>query len=699
MSMYLKSLTLKNFRKFRSSENEIIFAYTKLKGDIKEVDGKGSQKEVNISTTSTLIIGKNNIGKTSLISALKKIIAPQNFSATDFNFNYLNEFLKEYKKEGKEAALPSMEFKMELEIDDEDDIIANIAPLLLLENTKSATVYITIQIKEAEEFRERLNEVLADKNYSEEEHFKKLIKIISAVGLECIYFNKDNQEVDNFRLKDLIEIKSIEANKITHENSLTKAFNKIIEYRYKHKDSSASTKINQILQVANKELNSSFKSSHEIAVNDSLNEIEHEDKLAIKLSSDLTHEKLLQNNILLYEFAERGLTIPENQYGLGYTNLVMILAEIIEYIEKSPEGSFTSRINIISIEEPETYMHPQMQELFIKNINSAIEKLLESQEKHVNCQIIISTHSSHILNSKIHSGNSFDHISYLTSKENETEIVNLSDETIIVKEPKVKTESKKQEAKFKELEFLKKHMKYKVSELFFSDAIIFVEGVTEETLLRYWIDENQNLKKYYISIFNIDGAHGLVYHHLITQLKVPALIITDLDIKNNNTDQEDDKDVKKTDKEKYPQVASLKNRKTTNETLKYYFGEELERNEGNGIEREKGNLIITFQKKIGEYYPTSFEEALILTNSTNEILKSALEKTKPRIYKEYHDGKDVNLKENSRILQHKLSSSKSEFSNRLLFELVNQTPHAPPLIIPNYIKEGLDEIENMLKRG
>ncbi|HEY4544622.1 MAG TPA: AAA family ATPase [Tissierellaceae bacterium] len=685
--MYLKSFTIKNFRKFGTKENKVNFAYAKLK----EVKGESSEQEINISATSTLIIGQNNIGKTSVISALKNVINPKNFSSTDFNFKYLNKFLDDYISSdfNKEIDLPVIEFQMELEIDDENDIIVNIAPLLDLKNTKSATVYLRIQLKEAEEFREKLQEKLRQNNFSSDRKFKQLLKIINEVGLECIYLNKDGQEITDFRVQDLIEIKSIEANKITNENSLTKSFNKIIKYRHNHKDSAISNSIDTILQRANEELNTEFKESHEDAVNDALNEIEHEDKLAIKLSSDLTHEKLLEKNILLYEYAEEGLAIPERQYGLGYTNLVMILAEIIEYIEKSPEDSFTSGINIISIEEPETYMHPQMQELFIKNINKAIEKLLESKEKHVNCQIIITTHSSHILNSKIHSGNSFDHISYLTTtKQKETEIVNLNDKTIIQGEQDINELGDK----FHQLEFLKKHIKYKVSELFFSDAVIFVEGVTEETLLRYWIDEDDELKRYYISIFNIDGAHGLVYHHLIGQLKIPSLIITDLDI------QIEKEEKKMTDSEKYPQVSCLENRKTTNATIKKYYGENLGDIKKNpGI--VKGNLIVAFQDKIGTYYPTSFEEALILTNYDNDILKNALKKTKPRIYAKYHKGKDENLKKNSRVLQHKLSSSKSEFSNRLLLELVSQ-PTQPRklhlLTIPNYIEKELVELRKML---
>ncbi|WP_410392096.1 ATP-dependent endonuclease [Enterobacter sp. CPE_E195] len=54
-------------------------------------------------------------------------------------------------------------------------------------------------------------------------------------------------------------------------------------------------------------------------------------------------------------------------------------------------------------------------------------------------------------------------------------------------------------------------MKYKISELFFSDAVIFVEGITEETLINYYLEKHQKLSNHYISVFNINGAHGKLY--------------------------------------------------------------------------------------------------------------------------------------------------------------------------------------------
>jgi predicted ATP-dependent endonuclease of OLD family len=117
------------------------------------------------------------------------------------------------------------------------------------------------------------------------------------------------------------------------------------------------------------------------------------------------------------------------------------------------------------------------------------------------------------LNSKIHSGNSFNNISYITDVDNSSNVVNLNDIKVMgnIEEEKLNGETKieAEKRKRKELKFLKKHIKYKVSELFFSDAVIFVEGITEEILLSYHIDEDENLNKYYISIFNIDDLDQL----------------------------------------------------------------------------------------------------------------------------------------------------------------------------------------------
>lgn len=94
----------------------------------------------------------------------------------------------------------------------------------------------------------------------------------------------------------------------------------------------------------------------------------------------------------------------------------------------------------------------------------------------------------------------------------------------------------------------------------FADAIIFVEGVTEETLLSFYIDNHETLglSKYYIAIFNINGAHGLVYHDLIKLLKIPTIVITDLDIERTDDEKKAEHPKEDNKDPEYLQITSLK---------------------------------------------------------------------------------------------------------------------------------------------
>jgi len=246
-----------------------------------------------------------------------------------------------------------------------------------------------------------------------------------------------------------------------------------------------------------------------------------------------------------------------------------------------------------------------------------------------------------------------------------------------------------------DLKFLKKHIKYKVSELFFSDAVIFVEGLTEETLLPFYIDNHPDLKRYYISVFNINGAHGQVYHPLIKLLKIPSLIITDLDIKRLDSEKFTlDDDNKKT--EIFTQISNLNNRVSTNTTIHKFNG-----TTSDGLNRyiESDNLFGVFQKEpINEYYATSFEEAFILTNSDNTILNKALKKVKKNIYNDIVGSDPVDLTqliEHSYKLQNKLSASKSDFANTLLYEMIINDSDAVPKL-PSYIADGFDWLKDKI---
>ncbi len=78
--MYIKSLKIVNFRKFGDKKN--VLELVKPKSSLEN----NKSENTNVAKATTLIVGKNNSGKTTIAVALNKIIKNENFKSTDFNF-------------------------------------------------------------------------------------------------------------------------------------------------------------------------------------------------------------------------------------------------------------------------------------------------------------------------------------------------------------------------------------------------------------------------------------------------------------------------------------------------------------------------------------------------------------------------------------------------------------------------------------
>lgn len=693
--MFLKRLKLTNYRKFSSEKNVVEFISSKIVLNQDNDDGdynfeqnsvQNDCVEVDVASDTTLIIGKNNAGKTTIITALDNLINHSNaFGANDFNYRYLQEYLAGYDICNPPLWAPYIEFVLTIGLEeDSNDRISNLIPFMLVEDIEDSELDICIryEVEDFVYFQSEMKDLYSegkDKNA-----FSKFINLLHSTDYVLKYYDKNMNKIDvDFKLSNLMELQCVKANHLKNDHCLTDAFNNIINYRYDHIFQKEKKEVTKELEKINHELTENITKNHTDVIRSVLKKLISMERMGVDLSADITFDKLMKD-LIKYEYIEDDANIPENQFGLGYTNLVMIIAAIMDYMERYPESSFNSKINLISIEEPETFMHPQMQELFIKNINEAIRVLLFSKNKDVNSQIIITTHSSHILNSKIHSNNTFNNICYLYEDKRNAAVTNLNNKKVMPN----KDEDEKSEA----FKFMKRHIKYKISELFFSDAAIFVEGFAEDMIIPYYIEKREGLRKHYISIFNINGAHGFLYKRLIEALGIPVLIITDLDIQRN--EESGETDGQEEGKEKvYKQISCLDNKKTTNATIIDIY--EKEDISAIPIHIEKGNLYLTYQGEINGYYATSFEEAFILTNYDNEITNELLKELKPNIYKSIV-GKKVEYeknKENSYKWQMKLGKCKGEFASKLLYKVVNEELEERIPRLPEYISDGLDWIE------
>ncbi|MCG3664438.1 AAA family ATPase [Aliarcobacter butzleri] len=686
--MYLKSLKIGNFRKFGNKNNIVEFVDSK--------ESLATASDVNVAKATSLVVGKNNAGKTTIITALDKIVNNQKFNANDFNFIYLNRLLNMYKK-NHYMLKANLYFELIIGIDERnhDDLVNNFVPFMQLGDSqagvekKDFTIVVKYELKNDEEFVTAVKDLIMQYSQNENILFNKFLSLFNMTELfEFNYYNSNSTPITtNFNIKKLIDIQIIKPNENQGEKDLSKIFSQIIKYKYEQEGNPNRSTFQTKIELFNDDMSKDIENEFTNGLNSVIGKLHDKNTLQVYLNSNLEFDELL-DKLVRYQYKENGLHIPENQFGLGYRNLMRIIGELIDYVEKYPDGDKHSKLNLICIEEPEVFMHPQMQELFINHIKEAINTLLGSSAKRLNSQLIVSTHSAHILNSKIHTSNSFDNINYVYEKNNLSQVVNLKDSEMISSEKNTnETDEEKEKRTKEELNFIKKHIKFKASELFFADAIIFVEGITEEVILSYYISIDKQLNKKYITIFNINGAHGLVYHHLIKLLDVPTLVITDLDIKRTEQEKKD-----------FIQIDNLQTRTTTNNTIIKY-------NLTNNITSlttshfKNNNLYIAFQgDKIKDFYATSLEESLILSNYNNDILNTTIKKVKPEIYKEIltDSNERENLIQNSYKLQRKLSSSKSDFANELLYQLsINEDETKLPKL-PNYIEDALKWLKTEL---
>lgn len=107
--MYLKKFKLINYRKFSTENNVVEFISSQIikrqekQEDVQNVEISGEEQheknedKADIASDTTLIIGKNNAGKTTIVTALDNLIHNENaFGVNDFNYGYLKKYFDNY---------------------------------------------------------------------------------------------------------------------------------------------------------------------------------------------------------------------------------------------------------------------------------------------------------------------------------------------------------------------------------------------------------------------------------------------------------------------------------------------------------------------------------------------------------------------------------------------------------------------------
>ncbi len=214
--------------------------------------------------------------------------------------------------------------------------------------------------------------------------------------------------------------------------------------------------------------------------------------------------------------------LPEFSIGLGYQNLQSLSYQLVSFktARMNPEKGSPPPVHLVMIEEPEAHLHVQVQRIFPEKAYKLIcptNKDASALQSH----LLISTHSSHLAHAE-----DLNRLRYLrripVSDAHPTpctEVVDLGEAFGSDSETR---------------QFAERYFRVQHTDLLFADAALFVEGVAERMLVPLFMKkEYEELSRRYVSFLDLGGSHAHRLRPLIEKLRIPTVVITDIDPTEN----------------------------------------------------------------------------------------------------------------------------------------------------------------------
>ena len=414
----------------------------------------------------------------------------------------------------------------------------------------------------------------------------------------------------------------------------------------------------------------------------------------IKIRSKIQIEESIKHDSAV-QFAIQGmeeLVLPEKYNGLGYRNLISIYLKLIDFREKwlkeLSEGKNIEPIHLVFVEEPEAHLHAQAQQVFVKKAFEALcnNKLIE-ENPWLSTQLVLSTHSNHVVNElDLNCMRYFKRVIDVGEKIPVSKVVNLSS-----------TFGTDDETK----QFVTRYIRLTHCDIFFSDAVVLVEGPAEKILVPSFLVK-AGLDSYYISVIEVNGRHAHSFRKLIEKIGIAALIVTDIDATDTKVGEDG--------KEIHPSVITAKGNgyKTGNPTIKSWLSGKEQIDDLLALdEKEKlvNNVRIAFQTPVNvkwdknkdeltEVCPYTFEDALIFTNlelfRREGLKKMGAITTIANLLKHSNSANELQNKIFKK-LESKSGFQKADFAISLLYK-----DDFVDLVAPVYIQEGLEWMKSYL---
>ncbi len=521
--MYIKKLMIKNFR---------------LLHDV----------ELYLEEKTTVIVGRNNSGKTSLTELFRRLMerSAPHFKLEDFSLIVHEQFwiaFEQMRGDEEESViqntLPEIIVQMTIEY---RDIPADYGPLssFVIEldpECTTAKVNIIYSLENG-----KIQALFDDLEFEKPKFFqamKERIPKLFNIRVEAEDPNdKANRNILEWsNVQDLLQSGFINAQRALDDTTRTEnaVLGKILEALFTAATSENANPDDQDTAAQLQNAVSDIQDGIDSNFNEQLSKLIPTFALFgypglsdpnLRTNTVLKVEQLLSNHTTVGYEGLNDINLPESYNGLGPRNLIFILLKLLEFFRSYTTKQPASSVHMVFIEEPEAHLHPQMQSVFIRKLTE-IATLFANEFNDGNpwpVQFIVTTHSSHIANET-----SFNSMRYFLAQPCE-DIPGIC--TTKVKD----LQSGLSEEPDENRRFLHKYMTLTRCDLLFADRAVLIEGPTERLLLPKMIEkvdeghpEDNNLSSQYLSVMEVGGAYAHIFFNLLDFLNLRTLIITDLD--------------------------------------------------------------------------------------------------------------------------------------------------------------------------